>query len=322
MGCGLYLVVPCYNEEEVLPETTKRLNDKMERMCREGLIDDGRSKVLYVNDGSKDRTWELIQQIHRENPRFTGISLAHNMGHQNALLAGLMTAKDYADAVISMDADLQDDVEVLDEMIKKYMDGNDVVYGVRSSRKKDTFFKRFSAESFYRVMSAMGVKTVFNHADYRLTSKRVLESLKDFREVNLFLRGIFPLIGYTSDVVLYERNERFAGESKYPFKKMLAFAWDGITSFTVKPLKAISVIGILISFISLIFLLQFLLTKLLGYTVQGWTSVICSIWLVGGLQLFCLGIIGEYIGKIYGEVKQRPRYIIEENLMDAAEQEI
>lgn len=322
MGCRLYLVVPCYNEEEVLPETTKRLNDKMERMCREGLIDDGRSKVLYVNDGSKDRTWELIQQIHRENPRFTGISLAHNMGHQNALLAGLMTAKDYADAVISMDADLQDDVEVLDEMIKKYMDGNDVVYGVRSSRKKDTFFKRFSAESFYRVMSAMGVKTVFNHADYRLTSKRVLESLKDFREVNLFLRGIFPLIGYTSDVVLYERNERFAGESKYPFKKMLAFAWDGITSFTVKPLKAISVIGILISFISLLFLLHFLLTKLLGYTVQGWTSVICSIWLVGGLQLFCLGIIGEYIGKIYGEVKQRPRYIIEENLLDAAEQEI
>lgn len=311
----LYLVIPCYNEQEVLRETARQLEEKLGRMTCAGLVSE-ESKVVFVNDGSKDQTWELIEELHRDNPMFTGISLAHNRGHQTALLAGLLAAKDYADIVISMDADLQDDIEVLDQMVEEYKKGNEIVYGVRSSRKKDTFFKRFTAESFYHIMNFMGVEIVFNHADYRLTSRRVLENLKDYREVNLFLRGIFPSIGYRHTTVSYERKERFAGESKYPLKKMLAFAWEGITSFTVSPLKMIAGLGVVISLVSLGALVWSLVVKVAGYTVPGWTSILCSIWLLGGLQLFCLGIIGAYIGKIYEEVKQRPRFILERNLLE------
>lgn len=311
----LYLVIPCYNEQEVLKETARQLEEKLERMICAGLVSE-ESKVVFVNDGSKDQTWELIEELHRNNPMFTGISLAHNRGHQTALLAGLLAAKDYADIVVSMDADLQDDIEVLDQMVEEYKKGNEIVYGVRSSRKKDTFFKRFTAESFYHIMNFMGVEIVFNHADYRLTSRKVLENLKDYREVNLFLRGIFPSIGYQHTTVSYERKERFAGESKYPLKKMLAFAWEGITSFTVSPLKMIAGLGIVISLVSLCALIWSLVMKFAGYTVPGWTSILCSIWLLGGLQLFCLGIIGAYIGKIYEEVKQRPRFILERNLLE------
>lgn len=320
MAVILYLVIPCYNEQEVLRETTKRLHDKLGRMKMAGLITE-ESRVVYVNDGSRDATWQLIEEIHRENPLFTGISLAHNRGHQSALLAGLLTVKDYADVVISMDADLQDDIEVLDKMVEEYNHGNEIVYGVRSSRKKDSIFKKFTAEAFYHIMNVMGVEIVFNHADYRLTSKKVLESLSGFREVNLFLRGIFPSIGYKHTTVLYERNERFAGESKYPLKKMLSFAWEGITSFTVSPLRLIAGLGILISFVSLCAFIWSIVEKLIGYTVAGWTSILCSIWLLGGLQLFCLGIIGAYIGKIYEEVKQRPRFILEKNLLEEEKEE-
>lgn len=315
MAVILYLVIPCYNEQEVLQETTKRLSDKFYRMKTAGLIAE-ESCVVYVNDGSRDETWQLIEEIHRENPMFSGISLAHNRGHQTALLAGLLTVKDYADVVISMDADLQDDIEVLDKMVEEYHNGNEIVYGVRSSRKKDSFFKKFTAESFYHIMNLMGVEIVFNHADYRLTSRKVLENLSGYREVNLFLRGIFPSIGYKHTTVLYERNERFAGESKYPLKKMLAFAWEGITSFTVSPLRLIAGLGVVISFFSLCALIWSIAEKLIGYTVDGWTSILCSIWLLGGMQLFCLGIIGAYIGKIYEEVKQRPRFILEKNLLE------
>lgn len=315
MAVILYLVIPCYNEQAVLEETTKRLNDKFYRMKAIGLIAE-ESRVVYVNDGSGDETWQLIEEIHRKNSMFSGISLAHNRGHQTALLAGLLTVKDYADVVISMDADLQDDIEVLDKMVEEYHNGNEIVYGVRSSRKKDSFFKKFTAESFYHIMNLMGVEIVFNHADYRLTSRKVLENLSGYREVNLFLRGIFPSIGYKHTTVLYERNERFAGESKYPLKKMLAFAWEGITSFTVSPLRMIAGLGVVISFCSLCALIWSLAVKFLGYTVDGWTSILCSIWLLGGMQLFCLGIIGAYIGKIYEEVKQRPRFILEKNLLE------
>ncbi len=311
--CTLYVVVPCYNEEEVLTETTKRLKKKLETLIKSKKITE-KSKVMYVNDGSKDKTWEMICDINQKEKLFTGISLSRNKGHQNALLAGLMTAKEYADIVISMDADLQDDIDAMDEMIDKYYDGCEIVYGVRSSRKKDTFFKRFTAESFYKFMSFMGVDVVFNHADYRLTSKKVLNNFSEFTEVNLFLRGMFPLVGYKSDVVYYERNERFAGESKYPLKKMLNFAWDGITSFSVKPIRLVLNIGIIIFVLSLIMLIYCLVVKILGKTVEGWTFIVGSIWLVSGIQMLSIGIIGEYIGKIYSETKRRPRYIVSENL--------
>ena len=306
----LYVVVPCYNEEAVLEETTKRLRVKLESLIKAKKISKN-SRVMYVNDGSKDKTWELIEKINNEDELFTGICLSRNRGHQNALLAGLMTAKDYADLVISMDADLQDDIDAIDEMIDKYYDGNDIVYGVRSSRKKD---KKTTAEGFYKFMKFMGVDIDFNHADYRLASKRVLENFADFKEVNLFLRGMFPLIGYKSDVVYYERNERFAGESKYPLKKMLNFAWDGITSFSVKPIRLVLSLGIIIFAISIIMTLYSIVVKILGHTVPGWTFLACSLWIVAGIQMLSLGIIGEYIGKIYGEVKQRPRYIISRDL--------
>lgn len=309
----LYVVVPCYNEEEVLEETTKQLKVKMESLINKKEIS-AKSKVMYVNDGSKDKTWEIIKKINKKEKLFTGVTLSRNRGHQNALLGGLMTAKNYADIVISMDADLQDDINAMDEMIKKYKEGNEIVYGVRSARKKDTFFKRVTAEGFYKFMKFLGVDCVYNHADYRLTSKVVLDEFENFKEVNLFLRGMFPLVGYKSDVVYYERNERFAGESKYPLKKMLNFAWDGITSFSVKPLRFICIIGFIILFISIAIMLYSLIMKLIGQTIAGWTFLSISIWFIGGLQMISIGIIGEYVGKMYSETKARPRFIISENL--------
>lgn len=306
----LYLVIPCYNEEAVLHETAKQLLEKMNSMFDRGMIS-RESKIMFVNDGSRDKSWEIIRELHESNPIYSGVKLSRNKGHQNALLAGLMTAKEKADMAISLDADLQDDVDVIDKMVEKYYEGNDVVYGVRSARDTDTFFKKFTAEGFYKIMQAMGVEIVFNHADYRLMSKRALEGLSEFREVNLFLRGIVPLIGYKSDIVTYERHERFAGESKYPLKKMLAFATDGITSFSIKPIRMITTCGFLIFAISLIMLIYFLVVHFMGRTVHGWTSTIVSIWAIGGLQLLAIGIVGEYIGKIYLETKARPKYIIE-----------
>lgn len=309
----LYVVVPCYNEEEVLEETTKQLKVKMESLINKKEIS-AKSKVMYVNDGSKDKTWEIIKKINKKEKLFTGVTLSRNRGHQNALLGGLMTAKNYADIVISMDADLQDDINAMDEMIKKYKEGNEIVYGVRSARKKDTLFKRVTAEGFYKFMKFLGVDCVYNHADYRLTSKVVLDEFENFKEVNLFLRGMFPLVGYKSDVVYYERNERFAGESKYPLKKMLNFAWDGITSFSVKPLRFICIIGFVILFVSIAIMLYSLIMKLIGQTIAGWTFLSISIWFIGGLQMISIGIIGEYVGKMYSETKARPRFIISENL--------
>lgn len=309
----VYFIIPCYNEEAVLPETTRRLTEKLNSMENAGLINK-ESRVLYVDDGSKDKTWELISRFNRENPWVEGVKLAHNRGHQNALLCGLMSAMPRCDAAISMDADLQDDIDALDQFVKKFQEGCDVVYGVRNKRDTDTWFKRTTAEGFYKVMNLLGVDVVFNHADYRLMSKRALEALSEYREVNLFLRGIVPLIGYRSDYVYYDRHERFAGESKYPLKKMLSFALDGITSFSVKPLKLISNLGVLISILSIFGLLYALISYFLGVTVSGWTAIVCSIWLLGGLQMLCLGVVGGYIGKIYSEVKARPRYRVEQYL--------
>lgn len=309
----LYVVIPCYNEIEVLEETTRRLKEKFNKLISEKKISK-KSKVMYVNDGSKDLTWELIKKINKEEEYFTGITLSRNRGHQNALLGGLMTAKNYADVVISMDADLQDDIDAIDEMLDKYYDGAEIVYGVRSARKKDTFFKKVTAEGFYKFMKVLGVDCVYNHADYRLTSKRVLDEFENYKEVNLFLRGMFPLVGFKSDIVYYERNERFAGVSKYPLKKMLNFAWDGITSFSVKPLRMICSIGFLILFVSILIMIYTIVRKVTGNTVDGWAFLTISIWFIGGIQMISIGIIGEYIGKMYSETKQRPRFIISENL--------
>ena len=306
----VYLVIPCYNEEEVLPETVSRLTDKLNRMKSAGVISSG-SKMLLVDDGSKDKTWELITRFNRENSYVEGIKLAHNRGHQHCLLSGLETAMKYCDCAISLDADLQDDIEVLDQFVEKFSEGCDVVYGVRKKRETDSFFKKTTAEGFYKIMKVLGVDVVFNHADYRLMSRRALEALSEYKEVNLFLRGIVPLIGYRSDYVYYDRHERFAGESKYPLKKMLSFALDGITSFSVKPLKLISNMGILISILSIFGLLYALISHFTGNTVAGWTAIVCSIWLLGGLQMLSLGVVGGYVGKIYSETKRRPRYHIE-----------
>lgn len=313
----LYIVVPCYNEEAVLPETSKRLLEKYKELTEEKLISE-ESRIVFVNDGSKDSTWEIISRLHDENIIFSGINLSKNKGHQNAVMAGLMTVKDRCDIAITLDADLQDDINAIDEMVKKYHSGNDVVYGVRSSRKTDTFFKRFTAESFYKFMKIMGVDVVFNHADFRLMSNRVLDALSEYKEFNLFLRGIIPQIGFKSDCVYYERHERFAGESKYPLKKMLSFAVDGITSFSVKPLKIIANTGIIISALSIIAFLWVFIGHFVSNsaTALGWPSIMCSIWFLVGLQIFFLGIIGEYIGKIYSEAKGRPRYVIQSELFD------
>ena len=309
----LYIVVPCYNEEEVISETTKQLKEKIENLIQKDVIDKD-SKVMYVNDGSRDKTWELIEDISKKEKYFTGISLSRNRGHQNALLAGLITAKKYADVVISMDADLQDDINAIDEMLEKYYAGAEIVYGVRSKRKTDTWFKRTTAEGFYKFMKIMGVDIVYNHADYRLASKKVLNDLEQFGEVNLFLRGIFPLIGYRNEIVYYERAERFAGESKYPLKKMLNFAWDGITSFSVKPIRFILSFGITLSIISFICMIVFIILNIVNLGKLSIGSILSIICFLSGIQIICIGIIGEYIGKTYTETKRRPRYIISKNL--------
>lgn len=311
----LYLVIPCYNEEEVLPETSKRLKEKYTALMSAGKID-ADSKIVFVNDGSKDRTWEMIRDLHKADPVFRGICLSRNKGHQNALMAGLMTVKSECDAAISMDADLQDDINAIDEMVDRYLEGYEVVYGVRSSRKKDTFFKRTTAQGFYKVMRAMGVETVYNHADYRLMSRRALEALSEFDEVNLFLRGIVPLVGFKSTQVTYERGERFAGESKYPLKKMLAFATEGITSMSIKPIRLITTLGFLVFLFSIGVLVYSIIRKFTGYTVPGWAFLAVSIWALGGIQLLAIGVIGEYIGKIYLETKHRPKFIVAEYLND------
>ena len=313
----LYIVVPCYNEQEVLPETAKRLREKMKKLIASGKIA-ANSRVVFVNDGSKDETYQIIRALHGADPLFSGINLSRNRGHQNALLAGLMTVRECADMVISMDADLQDDIDAVDEMVDKYLDGCDIVYGVRSKRETDTAFKRMTAEGFYKVTSAMGGEVVYNHADYRLMSRRALDGLAEYGEVNLFLRGIVPMIGYKTDVVTYERHERFAGESKYPFKKMLSFAMEGITSLSVKPLKAITGLGVIIFLCSIVMLIYSLVQHFIGHTSVGWSSTMVSIWAIGGLQLLAIGVVGEYIGKIYLETKKRPRFLVEEFLNDPA----
>jgi len=309
-GTKLGMIIPCYNEQEVLPENYKRLSAKMQDLIRKGLVS-ADSLIVYVDDGSKDTTWAQIAALHGQDQMVRGIKLSRNRGHQNALLAGLMTLKSECDMLISMDADLQDDIEVLDEFILKYLDGCDVVYGVRSARDTDTFFKKNTAHFFYSLMNRMGAQLVYDHADYRLMSRRALEALGDYGEVNLFLRGIVPLIGFKSDTVTYERHERFAGESKYPLKKMISFAVDGITSLSVQPIRLVTTLGIMIFLISIIMLIYDLIVHFTGGTVRGWTSLVVSIWALGGLQLLAIGIIGEYIGKIYLETKRRPRFIVE-----------
>ncbi|MBQ5810082.1 MAG: glycosyltransferase family 2 protein [Clostridia bacterium] len=306
----LWLVVPCYNEQEVLPQSFETLADKLQRMI-DSKVCSNASRILFVDDGSRDNTWELIENFHKESPLACGVKLSRNRGHQNALLAGLMQAKEYCDCAISLDADLQDDIEVLDKFVAEYVGGCDVVYGVRGSRRTDSAFKRGTAHGFYKLMNFMGAETVYNHADYRLMSRRALEALSDYREVNLFLRGIVPLIGFKSTTVEYARGKRAAGQSKYPLRKMLSFAVEGITSFSVKPIKFIAGLGVVISLLSVLGLIYALVSKFTGNAQQGWTAIVASIWLIGGIQLFCLGVIGEYIGKIYTEVKGRPKYNID-----------
>lgn len=306
----LAIVVPCYNEEEVLPETARRLCLVLENMIHKYKISTD-SYVLFVNDGSGDQTWSKIQEAYRHSRYICGLNLAGNVGHQNALLAGLLTAKESADAVVSIDADLQDDETVIEEMVDKYLEGKDIVYGVRNNRDTDSFFKKTTALGFYKLMKLMGVKSVYNHADFRLMSKRAVVQLGEYAERNIFLRGMVPLIGYETDCVYYKRAERFAGESKYPLKKMLSFAWDGITSFSIKPITLISALGGVITGLSLVAAIYFMITYARGRVVPGWSSLFVSIWFFGGVQLLSIGIIGQYIGKIYVEVKRRPRYNIE-----------
>lgn len=311
----LYIVVPCYNEEAVLPITGPMFLEKLRELTESGQIRE-ESRVLFVNDGSKDGTWDEILRLRRSDEHAQGLKLSRNQGHQNALLAGLMTAKDYADVTISVDCDGQDDLNAMDKMLKEYQDGAEVVYGVRASRETDTVFKRTSAQGLYKLLRLFGAEVVYNHADYRLMSKKALEGLAQFKEVNLFLRGLIPLVGFKSSSVYYDRKARLAGETHYPLSKMLHLALDGITSLSVRPLKMITSLGLLVSLISLIAVVVVVIIKLFGYTVQGWTSLLCVIFLLGGVQIFCLGIIGEYIGKIYAESKARPRYIIEKNTLE------
>jgi glycosyltransferase involved in cell wall biosynthesis len=307
----LYIVVPCYNEEEVLPESAKRFLAVLECMTEKNIISE-KSKILFVNDGSKDKTWEIIEALTDRSPRFAGVSLAKNRGHQNALIAGLMVSKDVCDITVSIDADLQDDINAVYGMVEKYKKDNcDIVFGVRSKRATDTFFKRFTAQGFYKLMKAMGVDIVFDHADYRLMSKRALEALAEYSETNVFLRGLVCDLGYKTAEVFYERNERFAGESKYPLKKMLSFAFQGISSFSISPIRLITGLGLIMSVISVIAAIYAIISWFTGAALPGWASLIISIWFIGGLQLLSIGLIGEYIGKIYLETKRRPKYIIE-----------
>ena len=311
----LYMVIPCYNEEEVLPHTSNLFLNKLKELFQKEIISE-QSRILFVNDGSKDRTWEIIQELKEQDIHFSGISLSRNCGHQNALLAGLLTARLQADVTISLDCDGQDDIEVVDQMLEEYISGCDIVYGVRSKRESDTIFKRATAEGFYKIMKFLGADIVFNHADYRLMSKKALDGLAQYKEVNLFLRGIVPLIGYRYSSVYYERTERIAGKSHYPLRKMLSFAFDGITSLSVKPLRMISVLGFLTCMASLFGIIITVIQKICGVTVSGWSSMICILLLLGGIQLLSLGVIGEYIGKIYRETKGRPHYIISEKTKD------
>ena len=309
MAPKLYIVIPCYNEEEVLPVTAPMFLEKINSLVSKGKISDD-SRVMFVNDGSRDKTWDIIEQLSKEDKHYIGISQSRNRGHQNAVLAGLMEAKDVCDITISIDCDGQDDINAMDEMVDAYLDGCDIVYGVRSSRETDTFFKRFTAQSFYKFLAMMGADVVYNHADYRLMSARVLKEFANFKEVNLFLRGMVPLVGFKSTTVSYSRAERLAGESHYPLKKMIALAVDGITSLSVKPLQLIMSFGIIVALVSFVGCIWALITALCGKAVSGWASMTCIICFVSGVQLICLGIIGEYIGKVYMETKQRPRYII------------
>lgn len=309
----LFLVIPCYNEEDVLAETAARLSERMESLISSGKIST-ESIICFVDDGSKDKTWEIITNLHNESPLFRGIKLSRNRGHQNALLAGLLTVKDECDAAISLDADLQDDVNCIDKMVDKWADGCEIVYGVREKRAKDTLFKKATARGYYRALQRLGVEVVYDHADYRLMSRRALDALADFREVNLFLRGIVPMLGFKSDTVTYERGERFAGVSKYPLGRMIAFALEGITSLSVKPIRMITALGFGIFTVSIILLIYFLIRHFTGATIQGWTSIAVSVWAIGGLQLLAIGVIGEYIGRIYLETKSRPRFIVDKYL--------
>jgi glycosyltransferase involved in cell wall biosynthesis len=311
---AISIVVPCYNEEEALPETAKRLLEKLKQLRAEGLASEG-SRIVFVDDGSRDKTWEIIQNLYQEAPEFfCGIKLSKNRGHQNALVCGLLSVKDHCDAAISIDADLQDDISVIDRMIKKYGEGCEIVYGARSDRRSDGFFKRGSALGFYKFMRVLGADIVYNHADFRLMGRRALEAFAEYREVNLFLRGIVPLLGVKTSVESYVRTPRLAGESKYPLHKMLKFALEGITSFSVKPIRMITWLGMLIFCASVVMIIYFLTRHFSGNTITGWSSMIVSLWGIGGLILFSIGIVGEYIGKIYLEVKHRPRYTIEKLL--------
>ena len=310
----LAIVVPCYNEEEVLKIASKTLRDVLDHLIKKGKIA-AESFILFVNDGSKDRTWELIEEEHKEFPqKVCGVKLAGNVGHQYALTAGLITAKDFSDVTVSIDADLQDDVAVIEEMIDQFHAGNDIVYGVRKERKTDTFFKRTTAQGFYKLMSFMGVKSVYNHADFRLMSKRAVEEFSKYQESNLYLRGIVPLIGYQTEKVYYDRKERVAGESKYPLKKMLALAFNGISSFSVKPISMVLGLGFVIVFLSVIAAIYALISYFTGNVEPGWTSLILSLWFLGGLNLLAIGLVGQYVGKVYMEVKHRPRYNVEKVL--------
>lgn len=310
----LYIVIPCFNEETVLPVTNTLFLDKLKDFIAAGEIS-AESRILFVDDGSRDNTWSVISELHQKNAYFEGLKLSRNCGHQNALLAGLMTAKNHADITISIDCDGQDDVDAMNRMLQEYKGGADIVYGVRAARDTDTKFKRNTAKGFYRILNFLGAEVVFNHADYRLMSRRALEGLSEFREVNLFLRGLIPLVGFKSSSVYYDRKERMAGESHYPLSKMLSLAFNGITSLSVRPLKMITGLGFFMSLVSLLAVIVTVIIKLFGYTVQGWTSLLCVIFLLGGIQIFCLGVIGEYIGKMYAETKARPRYIIEDNTL-------
>lgn len=307
----LYLAIPCYNEEEILMDSAEKLYKKYRQLMSEGLISN-ESRICFIDDGSKDKTWSIIKELCDKQNIFSGIKLSRNRGHQNALLCGLMTLKDYADAVISIDADLQDDINAIDKMVIEYQKGADVVYGVRSKRTTDTFFKRFTAEGYYKILEKMGAKIIFNHADFRLMSKKALEAFAEFKEVNIFLRGIVPMVGFKSEIVTYERNDRLAGESKYPLKKMLSLAWEGITSLSIKPIRMILGLGLISLLISLGILIYAIVSLVCGVAVPGWTSLMVSIWALGGFQLLAMGILGEYIGKVYMETKRRPRYIVEE----------
>lgn len=316
----LYVVIPCYNEEEVLPITAPMFLQKIKDLAASGAIDD-KSRILFVNDGSKDGTWPLIQKFASEDAHFMGITQSRNRGHQNAVLAGLMEARSMCDITISIDCDGQDDINAMDEMVEAYKNGAEVVYGVRSSRQTDTFFKRFTAETFYKMLNALGVEVVFNHADYRLVSKKVLDAFSDFKEVNIFLRGMFPLVGFNSTSVYYERHERLKGESHYPLKKMIELAMEGVTSLSIKPIRFITKVGALISILGVVAAIWAIVMEVMGKTVAGWASIVCIVSILGGIQLVSLGVIGEYIGKIYMEAKGRPRYIISERTYDPKEKQ-